>query len=154
MYFWNIEALKRRIGSNLLNETDRFIYAFINIIFGVIAFEFFYVFMPENPSIYDRLTSLLNILIVAVGTYLAYKANGAAKGEDFLGRFFSLSFVVTIRFSVLLMPVLIVLSIFESLLSGYGEGFTSNLLQVLVFAFWTILLYANIIKHIIQVRAT
>ncbi|MDN3617256.1 hypothetical protein ACFFUS_02720 [Vibrio gallaecicus] len=154
MYFWNIEALKRQIVSNRLNEADRFVYAFINIMFGVITFELFHVPMPENPSIYDRLASLLNILTVAVGTYLAYKANGAVKGEDFLGRFFSLSFVVTVRFSVLLIPVLIVLSFFDSLLSGNGEGFTSILLEVLVFALWTILLYGNIIKHIGEVRTT
>lgn len=152
MYFWNIEALKLRIVSNLLDETDRFIYAFINIIFGVIALEFFHVFMPENPSMYDRLASLLNILTVAAGTYLAYRANGASKGEDFLGRFFSLSFVVTVRFTVFLIPVFIVLSVFDSLLQGFSDGVMGNLLEVLVFALWTILLYVNIIKHISQVR--
>ncbi|NAZ94490.1 hypothetical protein [Vibrio toranzoniae] len=143
MYFWNIESLKSDIVAERLAEKDRFKYALIYIVFNIIAFEYFQEESVGEVSLWLQVEAALNVIIVLVGTYFAYKANGGENGQDFLGRYFSISFVVSIRFSVLLFLMIFVLLMYQS---AFGEV-SSSPLEICMFLLWTTLLYANIVKH-------
>ena len=108
MYFINIKKLKEDIVNRNFNEKDRFIYMFIYIIGYVLVTELTYLFEGnlEVVTINDYLYSTGMILTTIIGTYYLYKANGRGDGEDFSGRYFSITWVMGIRF---LLPYLILL---------------------------------------------
>lgn len=102
MYFWNVSRLKQDIQSNNLSEKDKFIYfaiyTVINSLFiGLSAFV-------ETDSTANSTVAILNFIAICVGTYMLYRANGGSGGYDFLGRYFSLGFVVMIRVMVFVFP--------------------------------------------------
>ncbi|WP_317592135.1 hypothetical protein [Vibrio sp. EA2] len=154
MYFWNIEALKRDIVGGRLTEKDRFIYALIYIVFSVAAFEYFQGSATEYSNIWDQIESIANVVVVLVGTYFTYRVNGASSGSDFLGRYFSLGFVVTIRFSVLLFPIVFALQMYGTALGVENEMPVSTPFSVSIIVLWTCFLYANLVKHIKLVKST
>lgn len=152
MYFWKIEKLKDEIKTNNLKEKDRFIYAFIYIALSTIVMETL-VFIPvEELNFWDKVSSVGNILIPLAGTFFAYKANGGANGVDFLGRFFSISFVVAIRFLLFLFPIVIVfVSLYMFMLPGERDV-GSTPVESTFFFIWSALLYVRICKHISDVK--
>ena len=77
-----------------------FIYITIYAIFSELAFF-------ENstaPVMSDYIGNIGTALITILGTYYLYRANGGNNGEDFLGLYFSITWVITIR----LLPLLII----------------------------------------------
>ncbi len=152
MYFWKIEKLKKDIQAKQLTEKDRFIYLFINIL----LIEFILVnvadigmlFEYSNSNIWDSVDSILSVLIVALGTLFAFKANGGTTGTDFLGKFFSVSFVVNIRFLVILLTIL---AIYFYTPYSFLENETT-LLNIIPANIWYIALYWRIFKHIKDVN--
>jgi hypothetical protein len=115
--FWKIEELKNHIRTGKLSEKDRFISALIYIVFSSVNIELVLYLPVENVNFLDYINSLINIVIVFVGTIFAYKINASANGSDFLGKYFSIGFVLTVRFLVYLIPILILYSIFYILYS-------------------------------------
>jgi hypothetical protein len=106
MYFINIKKLKQDIIEDKFTQKDRFLYAFIWIILNEII-----MISPDfYPSIYmdvtylDKIVDLINIVIIALGTFIMYKYNGANKGKDFVDRYFAITFVISFR--VLLLVVI------------------------------------------------
>ena len=152
MYFWKIEQLKEDIKSNRLSEKDRFIYTFIYIALGAIAMESM-IWMPlENPNTLDSIDSFLNIIITCLGTYFSYKANGGASGVDFLGRFFSISFVVGIRFVVLLIPMYIAIFAYYYYVYPIDQELETTAFDIIIYQAWFIFLYVRTYKHIRDVK--
>ncbi|HCE3663691.1 TPA: hypothetical protein NG674_004759 [Vibrio parahaemolyticus] len=147
MYFLNIESLKRDIVAERLTEKDRFKYALIYIVFSIIALEYFQQENSGKLNLWLQVEAALNVIIVLLGTYFAYRANGGENGQDFLGRYFSISFVVSIRFSVLLFPMIFVVLMYQSALGEESELVSTSPLEICMFLLWTALLYANIVKH-------
>ncbi len=153
MYFWNIEALKNDIRADNFSEKERFIYFVIYFVFSAIGLELV-MYMPiENANLWDYVDSFLNILIVLVGTVFAYKANGSSSGNDFLGKYFSISFVVLIRFLIYLIPLLVSYIIYYEYAYSYEEEVATNYIDVIPFLVWSSLLYWNICRHIEQVNS-
>lgn len=105
MYFWDVQSLKNDIRANKLSEKDKFLYMFLSIAFVTIGIELISISPLEPQNVWDAVESVSYILIVLFGTYWAYKANGSEHGTDFLGRYFSISFVVSVRFCTLLIPI-------------------------------------------------
>ncbi|MCR9423848.1 hypothetical protein [Vibrio sp. RM-69-4] len=147
MYIWNIEGLKKDIKVERLTEKDRFIYMFLTSIFTVLGFEFALRMPVEPRNIWDTINSLSSVLIPILGTFLAYRANGADNGTDFLGRFFSISFVVTVRFFALLIPMLILLSAYYMSVATENDALVSSAEDTLPFIAWLGLLYYQVVKH-------
>ncbi len=147
MYFWNIESLKRDIVAERLTEKDRFKYALIYIVFSIIALEYFQQENSGKLNLWLQVEAALNVIIVLLGTYFAYRANGGENGQDFLGRYFSISFVVSIRFSVLLFPMIFVVLMYHSAFGVESELVSTSPIEICMFLLWTALLYANIVKH-------
>ncbi|HAS6350274.1 TPA: hypothetical protein I7241_20355 [Vibrio vulnificus] len=147
MYIWNIEGLKKDIKVGRLTEKDRFIYMFLTSIFTVLGFELALRMPVEPRNIWDTTSSLSSVLIPILGTFLAYRANGADNGTDFLGRFFSISFVVTVRFFALLIPMLVLLSAYYMSVITENDALVSSAEDTLPFIAWLGLLYYQIVKH-------
>ena len=152
MYFWRIEKLKEDIRANQLSEKDRFIYAFIYVVLGAIGMEAM-MFMPlEHGDIWDAIESVSNVVILTVGTIFAFKANGSTKGSDFLGKYFSLGFVIAIRFLVYAIPLFIALFVYYLLAFGKEEEIPTNYVDVIPFLIWYVALYWRLYVHIKQVN--
>lgn len=151
MYFWRIESLKEGIISGNLTEKDRFIYAFIYFVLTAIGYEVMLLMPLENGNVWDLISSISNVLIVTVGSVYVYKANGASNGDDFLGKYFSIGFVVTIRFFVYLIPILIIQTIYNFRALEDAESSTSYINVIPIVICYSVL-YWRIVVHIKEVN--
>ncbi|TOC20077.1 hypothetical protein CGJ90_22275 [Vibrio parahaemolyticus] len=152
MYFWDVQSLKNDIRANKLSEKDKFLYMFSSIAFVTIGIELISISPLEPQNVWDAVESVSYILIVLFGTYGAYKANGSEHGTDFLGRYFSISFVVSVRFCTLLIPISVFLLAYYMTVMPEDGIVVSSSVDVLPFIVWYALLYASIIKHIKAVQ--
>lgn len=148
MYIWNIEQLKNDIRSNRLTEKDRFIYLFINLFFTTFALEAIS-FIPGSYEFYGwaAMSSISNVTFLCIGTYAAYKVNGGNSGVDFLGRYFSLSFVVNVRFIVLLIPAILVQTLIIASFEDSSETTYLAAIETVLYAIWSGLLYWYLFKQ-------
>lgn len=153
MYFWNILQLKEDIRSGDFGEKDRFIYAFIYIALATIGMEVSGIIPLEDRNIWDNVSVIGNILIPIIGTIFAYRANGGRNGRDFLGRFFSIGFVLFIRFLVLLVPI--IMTLFGYYIYAYAEEdkILTSPIDVAVIQTWLALLYIRTCKHMADVSS-
>ncbi len=148
MYIWNINQLKSDIRHNRLTETDRFIYLFIHLFFITVAIDLIG-YLPENYefNIWNAMNSIVSVTLLCIGTYAAYKVNGGNTGVDFLGRYFSLSFVVNVRFIVLLIPVMLVQMLIISIFEDSSETTYLAAIESVLYAIWSGLLYWYLFKQ-------
>jgi len=98
MYFWNIKKLKSdlRVG---LNERQHFNYILLFIVLynlGYVA-EIVGRYYELNYSLTELTFVWVNLLIMLIGTILAFVINGGAKGKKFSERYFSISWVMFVR---------------------------------------------------------
>jgi uncharacterized membrane-anchored protein YitT (DUF2179 family) len=148
MYFWKIEKLKEDIKNKTFSEKDRFIYAFIYIILSAVLMESPKWFPTENMNIWVHIDSISMVLIIAVGTLFAFNANGGNSGNDFLGRYFSILFVVSIRFIPLIIPIAILnVGYFFIVLDG-NEELSNSGFEAFTFFIWSVAIYWRTCKHI------
>ncbi len=153
MYFWNVNKLKRDIKANMLSERDKFWYLFVYLIAGAVAYELLLVVAPGTPpNLWDRIDVIANLLIFMMGTYWAYRANGAEKGTDFLGRFFSLGVVVMIRFCVWLVPLFALLAGYYMFMPLDKVPTATAPMDVIPFLLWYVLFYVRLVIHIRDLR--
>ena len=159
MYFWNIEKLKEDIVAGRFSEKDHFIYLLMFVALAAILTEAALNMGTRAtiPNIWDAVNSIGHILIPVMGTFFAYEANGAREGKDFLGRYLSIGFVMTIRFLALLVPI-ITAPIFYYMYAFRGESavlmIVTTPLEVIVFLAWLVFLYVRICKHIGDVKSS
>ena len=147
MYFWNIEKLKEDIVAERFSEKNRFAYLLIYVVLAAIVMEAFLYIEVENLNIWDVVSSIGNIVITIVGTFFAYEANGAREGKDFLGRYLSIGFVMSIRFLALLVPIMIALIFLN-------DGERTRPLESILLLAWLVFLYVRICKHIGDVESS
>ncbi len=162
MYFWNISGLKKSILENRLSETHNFYYILLFVGVSSASLELVGYFPAEDPSSWDYIQSGLNLIITIVGTVLAYRANGAGAGKNFAGKYFSIGFVVLIRFLVLLIPVFVAIAIYYGLSLDWSspdidlevddleveESFATGWFEVLLISAWYVAYYARVVKHV------
>jgi len=152
MYIWKINSLKEQITRDELTEKDRFIYCLIYVSLCALGIELMARLPIENANIWDTISSLGLVLITILGTVFAYKANGAGSGNDFLGKYFSIGFVVTIRSLFLLIPIILVLAIYYYYSFAEDEEIYSTAIDVMPFLIWAIFIYWRICRHIYDVK--
>lgn len=135
MYFWNIGKLKEDIRSDNLTEKERFFYALVHLSLGAIFLEMvgYSSLASDISNDADVLSSATYILTVIVGTILAFKANGANGGVDFLGRYFSIGFVMDVRFLAYAVPSIAVYVLFVGYMVDVVEVLVSYVGWALVF---------------------
>ena len=152
MYIWKINSLKEQIARGELSEKDRFIYCLIYVSLCAIGMELMARLPIENTNIWDTVYSLGVALMTILGTVFAYKANGAESGNDFLGKYFSIGFVVTVRSIFLLIPIIAALAVYYYYSFPEDEEIYSTPVDVIPFLIWVAYIYWRICRHIYDVK--
>jgi len=152
MHIWNIEKLKTDIVANSISEKEIFIYTLIYITFSAAVMEVM-LWLPETTTnIWDITDSISNVLIVFIGTIAAYNSNGGNNGAQFLERYFSIGFVVAMRFFVILIPLLALLVLYYMYYIPDDEETLTSPIEVIPFLVWYAALYWRICVHIKGVK--
>ena len=152
MYFWKIEALKTDIREGNLTEKQKFIYAFIYI-FSCEALLNLAAFTPNlDLNMWDGIYSVSSVIIMTVGTLFAFKANGGSLGTDFLGKYFSIGFVVVIRFGVILIPISAGIFSYSYYAFPEDSDITSSSWDTVPVIVWYAALYWRTVIHIRDVK--
>jgi hypothetical protein len=148
MYFWNIKALKESLSNEGLSENESFKYLLATLIlFTLASFPF------EYSNDMDTLSWLVELGIIAFGTFLCFRANGAAEGKFFLQRYLSLAWVLSVKLIAFLIPFFIVLNI---VLEAFGIPYTesTSYIDVVVLAVISSAYYLRLAHHIKTVDVT
>ena len=150
MYLWNIEALKAKILGGQFTSGKVFPYLIITMGLYSIALEVFLYAGYEKQEI-NYLTyssSVICTLIVVLGTFYVYHANGGASGKDFAAKYIGIGFVVGIRFLVYAMPLIVAIIVHRSCADANDEYAPTTFLEVVVYAAWSVVYYLRMAKHI------
>ena len=111
MIFWNIDKLKRQLSKNITDQKTIFLYlsglVLLDVIFALPMLEHNY----QNSN-YQSIEWFIESIFILISLFGSYYANEGDKGEDFLGRFLSIQFVMTIRYIVFIIGAFILLSLF------------------------------------------
>ena len=100
MVFWNIEKLLNKLSSQKLTQKELFAYLFgLSLLENALSNPF----LSEGSylsSIFQWFDWGIFLLCSLVSIALCFFLNGGNKGEDFMGRYISIKFVMAIRYLV------------------------------------------------------
>jgi len=148
MYFWKIESLKNDIHNGSFTDKQLIPYVVLYAGLYAAAIEITGHLPYENVNIWTYVMSMLNILIPIAGTIYAYKMNGGGNGSNFASKYFSIGFVVGIRFLVYLIPMIVLMAAYWIYAFGDQENLPTTFVEVFIFSSWFALLYIRMAKHI------
>lgn len=151
VYFWNINALKKHIVDEGLSEAQIFYYILLFVALSAGAIEFAGYLPNEGPNWWDYLDSAQSVILTVIGTVIAYRANRGAEGKDFAARYFSIGFVMFVRFIVYLVPVYIALAVYYALTmdpSASGDSVETSWPEFMLSLLWTAAYYLRVAKHV------
>ena len=148
MYFWRINALKQMLIESGLSENNVFKYMLWYTGLTAVAIEIILYLPLGLVNKWDYLDSVLAVIIPLLGTMFAYKSNGSDAGKDFLTRYISISFVMVVRYTLYLVPVVIILTIYYALVFEENAQIYTTPVEVVIFSVWYVALYYSIAKHI------
>jgi hypothetical protein len=153
MYFWNIKKLKEELIRDGLSQRSMFMYILVSVLLAQLFLAIAFLF-PSKDAInaIDYIKLLIDLSVVGAGTYLSFYANGAGSGVQFAERYFSISFVVGLRFIPLLIPL--------ALLTGFAVGIVKiafgitsvssgiHYATLALVRVWLVVMYWRIVTHI------
>ncbi len=126
MYFWRIEKLKEELRQGQLGQRAAFGYVLIALLASMLPPSAASLWIePSDSSTYGDLLKYGAAMLLAIGgTYIAYRANGGPTGTDFAARYLAVSWVVSIRITILfaLAVVLVVCGAWTALVAIQGVG--------------------------------
>lgn len=132
MYFWNVEKLKEDLKKQTVAEGEFFKYLFATVVLYCLG-----LMLPYTADIWYKLSTLLMTIITASGLYYVFKCNGGKNGKNFLEKYTSLGWVVSVRWSVLVALPSIIISLIILGVIGPSlyviEGFLIDLVYVSYF---------------------
>ncbi len=99
MYFWQIEKLKRSLVKGPLSQDEIFKY----LIYFVFLFWIASIWSSGsnyNPSISKWITNSTILIANLLEVFASYRFNGGRYGNDFLGRYFPIKLLTTLRLLV------------------------------------------------------
>jgi len=148
MYFWKVESLKKDIVDG--SFTDKELIPYVVLYAGLYALGIERIgYLPyEDVNIWTYVLSTLNVLVPIAGTIYAYKSNRGDKGENFASKYFSIGFVVGVRFIVYLIPVMALMIVYWMVMFGEQEELPTTYVEVILFSSWYALFYYKMAKHI------
>lgn len=142
MYFWRIEKLKSEMAARPLSEREALPY--------LVVYVAFFAALSSIPdpiiNVWDGLGAAWSIALAVFGTIYIYRQNGGANGQHFLQRYFAISWVVTIRWLVLVLFVAIAFFTFLAVLGKDAEETTWY--DFLFFAAVEAIVYWRIGRHV------
>lgn len=123
MYIWNIKALKKELAANTLTESQVFAYFLTLLTLDTLVYQL----APLLPgtgdtTVWDYVGYAGSVAFTVGGALVAYRMNGGSAGRGFLARYFPLMWVLSVRFLVFLLPVLVVAMIPMFFFSGAFFG--------------------------------
>jgi len=138
MYFWNIKKLSNELINSTLSQRSVFLYILIYVFGMELSLEALEYFPQQSLNNYDYIETIIYLVIVFVGTCLAYYFNGGKNGKEFAERYFSISFVVGVRFMAVFVPLIFIeLAIFyeedDEMLTTWYEVSISLILMFLYY---------------------
>ncbi len=158
MYIWNIKALKQDLQADTLGEKAKFVYMFITAMIFTALLEI----TSRVPSEVDYsedigwIIVVVNILVAVLGMTCAFRANGGSCGRDFLGKYFSISFVVGIRFIPLSLALITLAGVIGGVSAAMQGEFPEALDDDIIFevsgSLIMALFYWRVCKHIADIR--
>ena len=151
MYFWKIDLLKQQLSAHGLTEKQLYHYILVYVALSALGIEAIGYIPEVSPNSWSYVQSIINIAIPIFGTIMAFRANGGVTGVHFAARYFSIGLVATIRFMVLLIPIMIAMMIYWFSSYDMENEIPTTGIEVALFSIWYALLYAYIAKHIRQV---
>ena len=104
MYFVSYHPLKHKLRTNSLSDREALPYLIIEAVFLSLAS---YSSGGKISNGYDTLSLCLTIITVIGGTYYVYLQNGGKEGFNLIQKYFVLGWVVSNRFAIVLIPVVI-----------------------------------------------
>ncbi len=145
MYFVKINNLKADIAENGVPPRDSLIYIILLMLLITIPSG------NMQIEVFNPIYWVINSVILIIGTIYCYMKNGGDSGKNFLSRHFSITFVVSIRFFIVLCVLSFIFFFlislrFESLINFESKGFSYSFKTIF---YSTILIYYyRIGKHI------
>ena len=107
MYYWNVKALAQDLKKGKVSRKEKLIY-----FCATFAFIGKFTLFISHITIYSLNSAVMDILpglfITVWGVFACYKANKRGDHQNFLDRFFCLSFPIMIRLFVLIIVFLVV----------------------------------------------
>ena len=115
MFFWNIEKLLKKLSSQKLTQKELFFYFFGFTFLETIVSNPFLSEDSYVSSIFEWFDWGTFLLCSLISLGICFISNGGNQGNDFIERYISIQFVMTIRYSVFIIFAAIIL-----LLCGFG----------------------------------
>ena len=139
MYFWNLKALKKDIIDDALSQKSLLLYILAYIV-PIQLFAFSNLVYPPDQNLLLRDLEIhygiLNIFITLLGIYYCYYCNDRNLGKNLAEKFFSLSWVLGIRYiAFYIIVILLIMIIFGVTIYIFNidEVLEELLLEIIVF---------------------
>jgi|GEM_PF-608871 len=146
MYFWKISKLESDLITQKVSEREIFLYILISSSLLLITIELCNLFPRESQNVWDYLDSALALLIGIGGTVWAYVWNGGDSGERFAERYFSIGWVIGIRFSAALIFIFPLFLTFW--ISTDDQELATTWWELLVFEIWYLAYVWRVAVHV------
>lgn len=105
MYIWSTRSLVSDLRRGVLPQHEQLKYLLVWAVVSLVLYE-----IPTSvhePYSLERGVMFIGSIVVSVlGTISAYRANKGSNGNDFLGRYISLSLPIMVRIFALVVPVI------------------------------------------------
>ncbi len=109
MFFWNIEKLLKKLSSQKLTQKELFFYFFGFTFLETIVSNPFLSEDSYLSSIFEWFDWGTFLLCSLISIGVSFISNGGNQGKDFIERYISIQFVMTIRYSVFIIFAAIIL---------------------------------------------
>ncbi len=100
--FFSTKSVKKKIADGTLSEAQIFIYFYLILMFDTVSFvQQCLTIAGKQPTLLDWVNIWGLLIINAVGFIILFLANGGSKGNNFLKKYFSLSFTVGYKYAII-----------------------------------------------------
>jgi len=147
MYFWAIQRLRNDLASATLSETAAFWSFFLVLLLQVGTFLL--TASRSQTGVWENFELWFGVFCVLVGTLWAFISNGGGRGRDFLRRYFSLVWVLSVRFAAILIPIGVVWALYSGTRGVPLETFRPY--EAVAFAALQLLFYWRLSVHMTSV---
>ncbi len=156
MYLWNTKALAKELRDGTLTERERMKYYLLFVAVDAVGAELV-TYSSEIVSLASVAKSVLIIIGIVAGTYIAYRANCAGDDKDFIGRSICLSVPINIRLLVAVAGLYLACAVVDSIIGGKAFDSGSVLtrwFEVVVYCIAMVVFYWRLWHHIAWVSSS
>lgn len=150
MYLWKINDLKSTLSSTGLSQKSSFLYL---LLWGLAisgGMEFMAYAPYENVNIWNNVITVGYLVLVVIGTYAFYVANGGQDGKALIDRYMSIGFVVTIRLIPLMILLMVGLGVYIGIKQGVDDDFMTTIgpADAVVTLSWVAIVWYRMAIHV------